>query len=37
MSRFGILSAIVVATLSTQAHAVGSLADISIYDRNEQR
>jgi hypothetical protein len=37
MSRFGILSAVVVATLSTQAHAVGSLADISIYDRNEQR
>ena len=37
MSRFGILSAVVVATLSTQAHAVGSLADVSIYDRNEQR
>ena len=37
MSRFGILSAVVVATLSTQAHAVGTLADVSIYDRNEQR
>ena len=37
MSRFGILSAVVVATLSTQAHAVGSLADVSIYDRNEGR
>ena len=37
MSRFGILSAVVVATLSTQAHAVGSLADVSIYDRNEDR
>jgi hypothetical protein len=37
MSRFGILTAVVVATLSTQAHAVGSLADVSIYDRNEGR
>ena len=37
MSRFGILSAVVVATLSTQAHAVGSLADVSIYDRVEGR
>ncbi len=37
MSRFGILTAVVVATLSSQAHAVGTLADVSIYDRNEQR
>ena len=37
MSRFGILSAVVVATLTSPAHAVGTLADISIYDRNEQR
>lgn len=35
MSRFGILSAVVLATLSSQANAVGSLADVSIFDRNE--
>ena len=37
MSRLSILSAVVVATLASQAHAVGSLADVSIYDRNEGR
>lgn len=37
MSRLSILSAVVVATLASQAHAVGTLADVSIYDRNEGR
>ncbi len=37
MSRLAIVSAILVASLAGQAHAVGRLADVAVYDRTDGR